>query len=137
MNQPLGPPRGRWTWMDLNLSNGWRISLWDATGVEGKSDAWVTVVDEGGKHVVADLIPLAEDACDYWLSPQSGARFPTRWRVRVPALDMQLDVIAKPREQEVRCLHARYEGASSVSGSVRGEKVGGYCYVEMVGDWKA
>jgi hypothetical protein len=54
--------------MDLNLSNGWRISLWDATGVEGKSDAWVTVVDEGGKHVVADLIPLAEDACDYWLS---------------------------------------------------------------------
>jgi hypothetical protein len=57
--------------------------------------------------------------------------------VRVPALDMQLDVIAKPREQEVRCLHARYEGASSVSGSVRGEKVGGYCYVEMVGDWKA
>lgn len=136
-NQPLGPPRGRWTWMDLNLSNGWRISLWDATGVDGKSDAWVTVVDEGGKHVVADLIPLAQDACDYWLSPQSGARFPTRWRVRVPALDMQLEVIAKPREQEVRGLHARYEGASSVSGSVRGEKVGGYCYVEMVGDWQA
>lgn len=136
-SQPLGPPRGRWTWMDLNLSNGWRISLWDAAGVDGKSQAWVTVVGEGGKHTVADLVALAEDACDYWLSPQSGARFPSRWRVRVPALDMQLEVIAKPRAQEVRGLHARYEGASSISGCVRGEKVDGYCYVEMVGDWQA
>lgn len=136
-NQPLGPPRGKWTWMDINLSNGWRISLWDATGVDGKSVAWMTLVDESGKHVVAYLTPLAEDACDYWLSPQSGARFPTRWWVRVPALDMQLEVIAKPREQEVRGFQARYEGASSVSGTVRGQKVSGHCYVEMVGDWQA
>lgn len=50
---------------------------------------------------------------------------------------MQLEVIARPHEQEVRGLHARYEGASSVSGTVRGEKVSGYCYVEMVGDWQA
>lgn len=135
--QPLGPPRGRWTWMDLNLSNGWRISLWDATGVDGKSNAWVTVLDQSGKHVVADLAPLIDDACDYWLSPQSGARFPTRWQVLVPALDMQLAVVARPREQEVRGLHARYEGASSVSGTVGGERVSGYCYVEMVGDWQA
>ena len=135
--QPLGPPRGRWTWMDLNLSNGWRISLWDATGPDGKSEAWVTVIDESGKHVVADLVPLSEDACEYWLSPQSGSRFPTQWRVRVHALDTQLEVTAKPREQEVMGLQARYEGASSVRGTVRGEKVSGYCYVEMVGDWQA
>lgn len=135
--QPLGPPQGRWTWMDLNLSNGWRLSLWDATAPNGNSDAWVTLVDESGKHVVADLAPLIDGACDYWLSPQSNARFPTRWRVSVAALDMQLEVIARPREQEVKGLDARYEGASSVSGTVRGEKVSGYCYVEMVGDWQA
>ncbi|MFG1412001.1 lipocalin family protein [Xanthobacter sp. VTT E-85241] len=135
--QPLGPPRGKWTWMDLNLSNGWRISLWDAAGLDGKSDAWVTVIDESGRHRVAELVPLVDDACDYWVSPQSGSRFPTRWRVKVRALDMDLQVVAKPREQEVRGMHARYEGASSVSGTVRNEKVSGYCYVEMVGDWQA
>ena len=105
--------------------------------MDGKSNAWETVLDESGRHVVADLAPLIGGACDYWLSPQSGARFPTRWQVLVPTLDMQLDVVAIPREQEVRGLHARYEGASSVSGTVRGEKVSGYCYVEMVGDWQA
>lgn len=136
-NQPLGPPKGRWTWMDLNLSNGWRISLWDAVGQEGKSDAWVTMVDQGGRQVVAGMVALVEDARDFWLSPQSGARYPTRWLVKVPALAMQLEVLARPQAQEVDGLSARYEGASSVSGSVRGTRVTGYCYVEMVGDWRA
>jgi len=135
--QSLGPPSGKWTWMDINLSNGWRISLWNAVGLDGKLDAWVTLVEENGAHVVADLVPLVEDASDYWLSPQTGSRFPTRWLVKVPALDMELEVASKPREQEVKGLLARYEGASSVIGTVRGEKVSGYCYVEMVGDWKA
>jgi predicted secreted hydrolase len=81
--------------------------------------------------------PLIEDAGGYWLSPYSGCRFPTRWRVFVHALDMQLEVIAEPREQEVSGLHSRYERTSSTSGTVRGEKVSGDCYVEMVGDWQA
>lgn len=135
-NQPLGPPKGKWTWMDLNLSNGWRVSLWDAADVDGKRDAWVTVIDESGRHTVADLVPLIEDACDYWVSAATGARFPTRWVVKVPQLGLKLDVVAHPREQEVQGLHARYEGASRVSGTVGGEKVTGYCYTEMVGDWQ-
>lgn len=135
--QPLGPPKGRWTWMDLNLSNGWRVSLWDAVGVDGKTVAWVTVMDRNGQHTVADLVPLAKHAGDSWVSPESGYGYPTRWQVKVSDLDMQLEVVAKPREQEVNGLSPRYEGASSVRGTVRGEQVSGYCYVEMVGDWEA
>jgi predicted secreted hydrolase len=136
-NQSLSPPSGRWTWMDLNLSNGWRASLWDTVEADGTSAAWVTVIDEDGEHMIADLIPLAEDASNFWLTPQAGSRFPTQWRVRVPALDLDLTVVAQPREQAVKGPLERYEGASCVSGTVRGEKVDGYCYVEMVGDWKA
>ncbi|WP_229398316.1 lipocalin family protein [Micromonospora okii] len=135
--QPLGPPSGRWTWMDLNLSNGWRVSLWDAVGADGRTDAWVTVVDETGAHTVADLVPLAHGARDYWLSPHGGSRFPTRWLVGVPDLDMELTVESRPRGQTIQGLSERYEGASTVRGVVRGERVDGYCYVEMVGDWKA
>ncbi|GGN49337.1 putative secreted hydrolase [Actinoplanes campanulatus] len=134
--QSLGPPSGRWTWMDLNLSNGWRVSLWDAVGPDGGPDAWVTVVDETGAHTVADLVPLVQDAGEYWHS-RDGSRFPTRWRVRVPDLGMELTVQAKPREQAINGLSERYEGASTVHGMVDRKQVDGYCYVEMVGDWKA
>lgn len=135
--QPLGPPRGRWTWMGISLSNGWQVSAWEARSRAGTSHAWVTVVDGQGRHTVAALAPLGEGAGDYWLSPRSGCRFPTRWRVDVAALDMRLDVVAQPREQEVGGLHARYEGASAVHGTVQGAQVHGHCYVEMVGDWRA
>ncbi|MCH2338588.1 MAG: hypothetical protein MK363_01550 [Pseudomonas sp.] len=50
---------------------------------------------------------------------------------------MQLEVVAKSREQEVRGLHARFEGACSIVGTVSCEKISGYCYVEMVGVWQA
>ena len=133
--QSFGPPTGRWTWMDLNLSNGWRISLWDAVGTDHSRDGWVTVVDENGTHTVAELIPLQEDAHRYWSSPR-GSRFPTCWLVRVPTLETELRVAAVPPEQAIGALHERYEGASTVSGTVRGAAVDGHCYVEMVGDWK-
>ena len=93
------------------------------------------MIDEKGKHIVADLVPLVEDAGDYWLSPLSGSQFSTKWFVQVPSLDIEFEVTSKPREQEDTGLLARYEGSSSVNGTVRGEKVNGYCYVEMVGDW--
>lgn len=135
-NQPLGPPKGKWTWMDLNLSNGWRISLWDAVSEDGKSEAWVTMIDLSGKQVVADSVALAKHAGDFWLSLESGARYPTRWLVKVPTFDLLLEVSARPRAQEVEGLSPRYEGASSVRGTVRGVPVIGFCYVEMVGDWR-
>lgn len=134
-NQKLGPPNGRWTWMDLNLSNDMRISLWDADNLKGKADAWVTVIDKNGKHIIAKLTPLKQDASDYWHSDESGYSYPTKWRVQVPELEIDLVVNAKPQAQEVNGTSARYEGASSISGTVKGEKVKGNCYVEMVGDW--
>ncbi|WP_353816533.1 lipocalin family protein [Agromyces sp. SYSU T00266] len=128
---------GKWTWMDLNLDNGWRVSLWDAIATDGTPDGWATVIDESGNHTVTRLTPLIEDATDYWLTPKSGARYPTRWTVRLPDLDAAFEVVPHPREQEVKGVLSRYEGASSVTGSVMGEPVNGYCYVEMVGDWMA
>lgn len=137
-DQPLGPPRGRWTWMDLNLNNGWFVSLWDAVDRHGRTDSWVTVVDDRGRHTVADLVPLAENSFDFWQSPRSGRRFPTRWLVKVPTLDLELEVTAKPKGQEIiGALHARYEGACHVRGTVGGKPVSGRCYAEMMGDWKS
>ncbi len=134
-NQPLGPPEGRWTWMDLNLSNGWRVSLWDAVDTDGSTLAWVTVIDETGSHKEAELLPLARDAADFWTSPESGYRYPTRWALTVPALDLRLTVIARPQGQEVVGLSPRFEGASVITGTVGGVPVNGRCYVEMVGNW--
>jgi predicted secreted hydrolase len=135
--QRPGPPAGRWTWMDLNLSNGWHVSLWDAVGRDGGREGWVTVVDATGAHLVADLVPLHLDAGGHWQGGPGRGRFPTRWVVRVPDLGVELDVEAVVPGQVLRgALGERFEGASAVRGVVAGHGVEGHCYVEMVGDWK-
>lgn len=134
-NQPLGPPEGRWTWMDLNLSNGWRVSLWDAVDANASPIGWVTVIDEKGRHTLADLAPIAKHATDFWESAETGYRYPTQWLLNVPSLGMQLEVLSWPQGQEVVGLSPRYEGASLIKGTINGEQVRGRCYVEMVGNW--
>lgn len=130
-------PKDNWVWMDLNLSNGVVLGLWDVE-LTGQRYSWVTALYPDGTHVVAKLEPLASGASDEWTSPASGQRYPTRFKVNVPALGCTLDVVAVMREQEiVSPTQPKYEGVANVTGRFEGEAVTGFTLVEMVGDWRA
>jgi predicted secreted hydrolase len=137
-NQRLGPPKGRWVWMDLNLSNGWHLSLWAAEDENGRSESWATLLDVDGGHRVVSVSSLFKNSFDLWQSPQSGFTYPTRWLVKIEELEMAVEVFASPKEQEVvGVMSARFEGACRIEGKISNVPVNGRCYVEMVGDWKA
>lgn len=124
--------------MDLNLNNGDRISLWSAVEDGGADNSWVTILHPDGRQTVTAIEPLSASESDYWLSPDSGKRYPTRWTVTIPAFDAKLDLTPHPREQELVPFPAiaYYEAASSVRGTYNGKETTRYCYVELVGDWK-
>ena len=127
-----------WAWMGLQMANGDRISLWDVVDDDGQiKRTWATVLQPDGTHVIVDVEPLLTGASDYWKSSASGQRYPTRWNVRIPALDACLEVISSPKEQEIVSPIGinKYEGASSVRGVYRGQETTGFTYVEMVGKW--
>lgn len=128
----------RWSWMDINLDNGDAVSLWSAPATPGGEErAWATILHADGSQTVAAAEP-GLDARDIWHSDKSGARYPTRWTVRIPAMDAELEVMPSPREQEfvsqVPALN-KYEGASRMTGQWRGKPVTGFGYVELVGKW--
>ncbi|MUO81656.1 hypothetical protein GOZ78_04365 [Agrobacterium vitis] len=129
----------KWSWMDINLDNGDAISLWSGPAkLGGEERAWATILHADGSQTVAAAEPgLA--ARDVWHSEKSGCRYPTRWTVRIPAMDAELEVVPSPREQEfvsqVPALN-KYEGASTMAGTWRGKPVRGFGYVELVGVWR-
>lgn len=131
---------GRWSWMDLNLDNGDKISLWDVYDLSTKKEnAWATVLHPDGTQTVVAVEPLSAGESDYWLSEKSAQRYPTHWVVKIPSLDACLEVIPSPREQELLSEYdfaLKYEGACSVKGSYKGKDTTGFCYVELVGVWK-
>jgi predicted secreted hydrolase len=138
-NPPAGSLDPKWSWMGLRLNNGDSVSLWSAFDAKiGKHRAWATVLHKDGSQTVAAVEPSL-DAADAWTSAKSGNTYPTRWSVSIPTLDMQLDVVPAPRQQEIISVApflTKYEGASKATGTYRGKPIEGYGYVELVGPWK-
>ncbi|MGA2150336.1 MAG: lipocalin family protein [Bryobacteraceae bacterium] len=73
------------------------------------------------------LTPLA-----FWTSPTTHARYPVRWRIHIPRLNLELQCDAAIPQQELSAQDnstaSYWEGAVTYSGSVSG--VG---YLEMTG----
>ena len=143
-HEPAGPAGEslndlKWSWMDINLDTGDVISLWSgADKIGGKERAWATILHVDGSQSVAAIDPTL-GATDYWRSEQSGAYYPTRWTVTIPALDAVLEVLPQPRYQEIvskQPLLHKYEGASQITGRWLGQDVTGFGYVELVGVWR-
>lgn len=132
--------RWNWSWMDINLDNGDTISLWDMRDITNKKNyAWATVLHVDGTQTVATMEPLVEKATEYWKSSKSGQNYPTKWIVTIPSLDAILEVTSVIKEQEIISeipFLNKYEGASTVNGVYRGKNTKGYCYVELLGEWK-
>lgn len=125
-------------WMDLNLSNGLKVSLWDILADEGRENAWATILTPGGTQIVTPMRPLLEGESDYWESPDSGNCYPTKFVVEMPDVSARIDVAVYegiPQQESVSAAgFNRYEAHSTCSGTFMGEDVTGFCCVEYVGN---
>lgn len=125
----------RWTWMDLNLDSGEYISLWSVVNLETNvENSWATVLHTDGSQTVTTMESLTENQFDYWKSPVSKQNYPTKWNVKLPEIDAYFEITASQKEQEIVSQFInKYEAASKVEGTYKGNPVSGYCYVELVG----
>lgn len=134
----LPATRFRWTWMDISLSTGDHLAIWDVVG-STRENAFVTVLHPDGSYELAAVKPLAEDADQIWVSPSSGNSYPTRWRVEIPSLKAVLGVTyTGPQNQELNSsgFPSRMEITAAVTGTYESQPVVGKTYVEMVGEWR-
>jgi predicted secreted hydrolase len=99
---------------------------------------WATVVRRDGTHEVVAVEPLARRADRFYTSSVSGDRYPTRWRIGIPALGTKLTVtVVGPRKQEItQGSGGRLEATTSFTGVHRNTKVSGKNNVRLIGDWK-
>jgi len=130
----LGPQETGWDWFGLQLDDGASLmfyALRDRNGAQDPCSAG-TWVDARG-----DSRPLARSdvriqVLGHW-TDRTGARYPSRWRLRAPALG--LDVTVRPilADQELMTSPRYWEGAVEVAGTRGGKPISGRGYVELVG----
>jgi predicted secreted hydrolase len=130
----------KWKWMNLNLNNGYKISVWDMAVHGKKENAWATVLTPEGAHIVADVVPLSEGESGFWVSPVTHQKYATRYVVKIPALKAEfvVKVLDGLPQQEVVSPSGddKYEATCTFSGKFMGEEVSGFNYVELVGNFR-
>ena len=130
----LEPSQKGWDWFSIQLQNHTELMLFQIRRTDGAIDA-----HSSGTYIAANghATPLQRgefelEPLDYWTSPRSGVRYPVKWRIRVPSLQLSLECAAAIPQQELLSEDSAgptyWEGAVRYSGSAEG--VG---YLEMTG----
>ena len=124
-----------WDWFALQLSDGRDLMFYRLRRGDGGSDPFSagTLVLPDGSYRPLSLDEVKIETLESWRSPEGGARYPSRWRLRLPSEGLELDVIPRTADQELRTTVRYWEGAVGVRGTSRGEPVGGEGYVELTG----
>jgi predicted secreted hydrolase len=128
-----------WDWFSLQLSDRTEIMLYQFRNEQGglSPASSGTLIDASGnpRHLTIDDFSI--DVLDQWKSPHSRASYPTRWRLTIFPLSIQLSVDANLSDQEMQTPASTgvtyWEGSVSVRGSAAKHPVKGMGYVELTG----
>jgi predicted secreted hydrolase len=136
----LEPDQAGWDWLCLQLDDRTELMLFHIRRRDGSIDPFSagTFVDPLGHstHLEAGDFDL-EPADDAWTSPQSGARYPIRWKIHIASLGLSLDVATRLPSQELvsrgNLAPSYWEGAVLLNGKRGAAELRGVGYLEMTG----
>lgn len=131
----LSAEQSGWDWFALQLSDNTELMFYQLRRKDGQPDS-----NSSGSFVPADntKISLKENdvtikILDSWKSPHSKITYPSRWRLAVPAQNLEVEVVPLINDQELNVSYRYWEGAVSITGTKNGKPISGQGYVELVG----
>jgi predicted secreted hydrolase len=131
----LGAGQVGWDWFALHLDDGRELMLYRLRRRDGAIDpassGTLVAADGGARTLGPDAVEVT--VLDHWTSPRDQARYPARWRVRVPGEALDLVVTPLLADQELILAVRYWEGAVRAEGTAGGRPLGGTGYVELVG----
>ena len=135
----LAPNQAGWDWFSLHLSDGQDLMIYflrrkDGT-VEPSSSG--TLVTRLGDTTHLKLSDIYVEVIDYWKSPKSGGRYPSRWKMKVPIAKIEMEINSLVPSQELLTAGSTgvtyWEGAIAGKGTSAGKPITCEGYVELTG----
>ncbi len=131
----LGENALGWDWFSIQLDNQHELMLFQIRNADGSLEpaSSGTLIDAAGQTTRLTLADFTLEPQTLWRSPTSGGEYPVRWRIRIPAHEIDLTVEARTPAQEMNVSIIYWEGAIRVTGTAGGRAVTGQGYLEMTG----
>jgi len=131
----LGAGAVGWDWFSLQLGDEREVMYFQIRKQDGSVETMSggTLVERDGDARRLTRADVALEVLDRWRSPETGAVYPSRWRLRVPGEGLDLIVEPRLRAQEMRTSFIYWEGAVAVTGTAGTRPVSGQGFVELTG----
>jgi predicted secreted hydrolase len=137
----LGPMQRGWDWFYLQFDDGSELMLYQLRRPDGSTDPY-----SAGAYQPPEGPPLTLEPAQFrlhphpgstWESLRSGGRYPLLWQLQIPVLEIELDVAAAMRKQELITDETAgvtyWEGAARATGQKGGQTTAASGYLEMSG----
>lgn len=131
----LAAHQAGWDWFSLQLTGGRALMVFRLRHVtDADRDFYSgTYVDTSGTATTLSTGQISMTPLDHWTSERTGVRYPVRWSLAVPDLDLELTTEPRLAQQEFVHSFRYWEGAVGASGRLGGDEVSGQGYVELTG----
>lgn len=124
--------KDKWNWFSIQLNNKMELVVFEYDDGIVK-DRLASIVHPDGHQTHYQNIIL-EPVGEVWQSPKTKAKYPVSWKIEVPEEDISLITMPLVKTQEVIFGEINYwEGPLEVKGDVKGNKVLGQGFMELVG----
>jgi predicted secreted hydrolase len=123
-----------WDWFALQLSDGTDLMLYNIRKQDGSADesssGTISFPDNRSERLYPSDFEIV--VRDLWTSPEGG-EYPSRWTVRLPERNLELDIVPVIADQELFTTVRYWEGAVNITGRHDDRPVSGRGYVELTG----
>jgi predicted secreted hydrolase len=125
-----------WDWLSLQFEDNTELMLFQIRLKDGERDPFShgTWIEADGNTVPVKNADFELVPGRLWHSGETGGDYPVEWKLRIPKLDVELDVTAAIDGQELVLQPIAYwEGSVRARGRRSGQEVRGRGYLEMTG----
>jgi predicted secreted hydrolase len=128
-----------WDWFSIQLETGAEVMVYHLRDDKGRPSAFSsgTYIDAEGRQTHLARNDFILEPTGRWTSSQSGATYPSGWRLQVPSfeLDLAIKPVIKDQELDTRgtTMIVYWEGVCTVEGNYSRQPTTGRAYVELVG----
>ncbi len=130
----MGKSERGWDWFSIQLDDGRDVMLYVMRNKDGTFDPYSsgTFVYRNGEYRHLNLADFSITVLAHYTSKETGAEYPSQWRVRVPSEKLDLHITPLIEDQEFIASSSTgnyyWEGDCAVTGSATGR-----AYVELTG----
>ncbi|MGI9316070.1 MAG: lipocalin-like domain-containing protein [bacterium] len=123
-----------WDWFALHLDDGRKLMLFQVRDDVDGDFRHAVLIERGGDKTLFPPDEIEMTATKFWISPQTGNRYPVQWLVKNKSSN-RLNITIEPKleNQELDLTFQYYEGAVDVSGTLDNQEVSGSGYMELTG----